>query len=134
MERPAEMADPRGNRADSPQDPMWWQVTDEVLNEAGVCGLPLHKRIWFTVAHRDPLRTHRLDLIAMDAALSATRDYLTRRKNAPLLNRLAGIGQLADQQARNLRAGSRITLPWQELDVLRGEAGLEPSMKLSNKQ
>ena len=111
----------------------WW-VTDEVLDEAGTCGLPTRKRIWLAVARRDPLRIHRLDLIAMDAALVATKDFLMQRDVPSLLTKLADIEELVDQQSQNLQGGSRITLPWVELDALRRDAGLEPSMKLNNKQ
>jgi hypothetical protein len=117
-----------------PDAPTRWQVTDEVLDEAGACGLPTHKRIWLAVARRDPLHIHRLDLIAMDAALSATRDYLMQRNDPSLLGKLADLEELVDQQSQNLRDGSRITLPWVELDTLRYHVGLEPSMKLNNKQ
>jgi hypothetical protein len=111
-----------------------WQVTDEVLDEAGACGLPTYKRIWLAVARRDPLHIHRLDLIAMEAALSATRDFLMPRNVPSLLSKLADIEELVDQQSQNLRGGSRIMLPWVELDTLRRDVGLEPSMKLNNKQ
>ena len=111
-----------------------WQVTDEVLDEAGACGLPPHKRIWLAVARRDPLRIHRLDLIAMDAALSATRDFLMQRNVPSLLSKLADIEELVDQQSQKLRDGSAVTLPWAELDTLRCNVGLEPSMKVTSKQ
>jgi hypothetical protein len=111
-----------------------WQVTDEVLDEAGACGLPTHKRIWLAIARRDALRICRLDLIAMHAALSATRDFLMQQNVPSLLSKLADIQELVDQQSQNLRDGSRITLPWVELDTLRRDVGLEASMKLNNKQ
>jgi len=111
-----------------------WQVTDEVLDDAGACGLPTHKRIWLAVTRRDPLRIHRLDLIAMDAALSDTRDFLIQRNVPTLLSKLADIEELVDQQSQKLRDGSTVTLPWAELDTLRYDAGLEPSMKVTSKQ
>jgi hypothetical protein len=113
---------------------MLWGLTDEVLDEAGACGLPLHKRIWLAVARRDPLRIHRLDLIAMDAALSATKDFLKQRNDPSLLSKLADIEELVDQQSQHLRDGSRIGLPWADLDTLRSSVGLEPSTKLNNKK
>jgi hypothetical protein len=70
----------------------------------------------------------------MDAALSATRDYVMQRNVSSFLSKLADIEELVDQQSQNLRDGSRITLPWVELDTLRHDIGLEPSMKLNNKQ
>ena len=70
----------------------------------------------------------------MDAALSATRDYLMQRNDPSLLGKLADLEELVDQQSQNLRDGPRITLPWVELDTLRHHVGLEPSMKLNNKQ
>ena len=89
-----------------------WQVTDEVLDEARACGLPTHKRIWLALARRDPLRIHRLDLVAMDAALSATRDFLMQRNVPSLLSKLADIQELVDQHSQKLRDGSAVTLPW----------------------
>jgi hypothetical protein len=57
------------------------------------------------------------------------------QQNIPsLLGKLADIEELVDQQSQNLRDGSKITLPWVELDTLRRDAGLEPSMKLNNKR
>lgn len=110
-----------------------WQVTDEILDEAGACGLPTHKRVWLSVARRDLLRIDCLDLIAIDAALCATKDFLMQQNILSLLNKLTDIEKLVDQQSQNLRDGSRITLPWAELDTLRRDAGLEPSMKINNK-
>ena len=118
----------------APDLSMRWQVTDEVLDEAGACGLPAHRRIWLAIARRDPLRTHRLNIIALDAALSATKDYLLQMNATASLTKLARIEDLVGRQVADLEGGAETTLPWAELDELRREIGLEPSLKPNNKR
>jgi hypothetical protein len=77
---------------------------------------------------------HRLDIIAMDAALTATRDYLIQAKATPFLAKLADIEESVDRQSLDLRGGVETTLSWTELDTLRCDIGLEPSLKPSNKR
>ncbi len=57
-----------------------------------------------------------------------------QRNDPSLLSKLADIEELVDQQSQNLCGGSRVGLPWAELDTLRRGIGLEPSMKLNHKQ
>jgi hypothetical protein len=118
----------------TPDPSMRWQATDEVLDEAGACGLPAHRRIWLAIARRDPLRTHRLNIIALDAALSATKDYLLQMNATASLAKLAYIEDLAGRQIADLQGGPGITLPWAEIDELRRDIGLEPSLRPNNKR
>jgi hypothetical protein len=125
---------PEGLATMTPDPSMRWQATDEVLDEAGACGLPAHRRIWLAIARRDPLRTHRLNIIALDAALSATKDYLLQMNATASLAKLAYIEDLAGRQIADLQGGPGITLPWAEIDELRRDIGLEPTLKPNNKR
>jgi hypothetical protein len=77
-----------------------WEVTDELLDESGTCGMPLHKRLRRAIIRRDQLRLHRLELIAIDAALDETLDALSQQNERSLLVRLAEIGANVDQQSQ----------------------------------
>jgi hypothetical protein len=106
-----------------------WEVTDELLNESGTCGMPLHKRLRRVIIRRDQLRLHRLELVAIDAALDETRDALSQQNKRSLLVRLAEIEADVEQQSQSLLQGSRIVLPWADLEKLRSEVSLAPSTK-----
>ena len=103
-----------------------WKETDELLDESGTCGMALHRRLWRAVTRRNQLRSRRLELIAIDAALGEMRDALNHASEAPLLGRLAELE--ADVERQSLQ-GPQAALPWASLDKLRSEVGLKPSKK-----
>jgi hypothetical protein len=117
-------------------DSAWWQLTDDLVDEAGMCGLPLYKRVWWARSGRDrsrTLRQPRLELIAINASIAATRAHIARRDVDEELGRLVEIEALVEKMRYDAWSESGVDLPWAELDALRNDVGLEPSMRLNDR-